>query len=1055
MKFLSLVVDHSRATLAIMILIVLAGAGSRLSMPVELNPNVTLPVVMIMVRHDGISPEDGARLLVRPIEKELKTLDGLEEITATAQESLVVITAEFEVADNIKQIVAEVREAVDRAKAEFPQETKEPVVNELSPSPEPTIVVTLSGDNVTERELYKAAKYYQRELEMLPDVLTADVSGDRDEVVDVVVDPAQLERYGLRIDELVRAVTLNNLLIPAGEMDAAQGRFGIKVPALIETAEDIRRLPVRNNAEGSITLGDVASVRRTFKDASGYSFINGKKGLAIEVRKRLSANLIDTVDATRATVSKSRTQFSADMNIDYVFDASVMTKQMVNELQGNIITAMCLVLILVVATLGIKSGLLVGFGIPFCLLGALIIINVLGYSFNFMVMFGLLLSLGMLIDGAIVVVEFANTQAAAGLPTREAYLAAVKRMAIPVMASTGTTLAAFLPLLFWPGVSGDFMSYLPITVFSVLAWSLTYALIFAPTLGIVLARRRGKQKKLPEDHQSEESAKTLFKPLQDAYLRLLQPVIKAPFVTAIVAMIILVAIFKLYGKFNAGQEFFAEIESQYGMAEVRAQGNLSIEEQLDITMKVQNIVAAVDGVDQLYGYGAGGSMMVFGSDVSRDKISSFLIELVPREDRERGSREVFEEIRQRTQSLPGVYVTAAEMETGPPTGKDIQIQISSPNRQLMYRTTARIKQWMADNMEGVRDLQDTLPLAGIQWEINVDRSRAAMLGVNVADVGNMVQMITGGVMIGEFRPDDADDEVEIRLRFPEQDRQLSSIDELRINTPNGPVPISSFSQRVAKPRVDAIQRFDMVETVFILANSEEGYLPDNQTSEIADWIAQQDFDSSVNIAFRGANEEQAKAAAFLSTAFSLAMSVMLIMLVMQFNSFYQAGLILFSVVMSTAGVLLGLIISQATFSTILTGVGIVALAGIVVNNNIVLIDTYNFLRRSDSSLSPVDAVYNAAKSRFRPVMLTSITTIVGLLPLANGLSIDLVNRSYTIGGMVASWWQPLASAIVNGLVLSTVLTLLLTPAMLLLPEILVKRLGFRVAAYQFDDDGAV
>ena len=1054
MKFLSLVVDHSRATLSIMLLIVLAGAGSRFSMPVELNPNVTLPVVMIMVRHDGISPEDGARLLVRPIEKELKTLDGLEEITATAKESLVVITAEFEVADNIKQIVAEVREAVDRAKAEFPQETKEPVVNELSPSPEPTIVVTLSGDNVTERELYKAAKYYQRELEMLPDVLTADVSGDRDEVVDVVVDPAQLERYGLRIDELMRAVTLNNLLIPAGEMDAAQGRFGIKVPALIETAEDIRRLPVRNNAEGSITLGDVASVRRTFKDASSYSFINGKKSLAIEVRKRLSANLIDTVDATRATITKSRDQFSADMNIGYVFDASVMTKQMVNELQGNIITAMCLVLILVVATLGVKSGLLVGFGIPFCLLGAMIIINVLGYSFNFMVMFGLLLSLGMLIDGAIVVVEFANTQGAAGLPTRDAYLAAVKRMAIPVMASTGTTLAAFLPLLFWPGVSGDFMSYLPITVFSVLAWSLTYALIFAPTLGIVLARRRGKQRKLPEDHQSEESAKTLFKPLQDAYLGILQPVIKAPVLTAIVAMVLLVAIFKLYGKFNAGQEFFAEIESQYGMAEVRAQGNLSIEEQLDITMKVQNIVAAVDGVNQLYGYGAGGSMVVFGSDVSRDKISSFLIELVPREDRDRGSREVFEEIRQRTQSLPGVYVTAAEVDTGPPTGKDIQIQISSPNRQLMYRTTAIIRQWMADNVEGIRDLQDTLPLAGIQWEIDVDRSRAAMLGVNVADVGNMVQMVTGGVMIGEFRPDDADDEVEIRLRFPEQDRQLSSIDDLRINTPNGPVPISSFSQRVAKPRVDAIQRFDMVETVFILANSEEGYLPDNQTTEIADWIAQQDFDSSVNITFRGANEEQAKAAAFLSTAFSLAMSVMLIMLVMQFNSFYQAGLILFSVVMSTAGVLLGLLISQATFSTILTGVGIVALAGIVVNNNIVLIDTYNFLRRSDSGLSAVDAVYNAAKSRFRPVMLTSITTIVGLLPLANGLSIDLVNRSYTVGGMVASWWQPLASAIVDGLVVSTVLTLLLTPAMLLLPEILSKRLGFRVAAYQFDEDGA-
>lgn len=1051
MKFLNLVVDHARATLAIMLLILVAGAGSRLSMPVEMNPNVTLPVVMIMVRHDGISPEDGARLLVRPIEKELKTLDGLEEIKSTAQESVVVVTAEFEVADNIKEIVAEVREAVNRAKAEFPQETKEPIVNELSPSPEPTIVITFSGDQVAERELFKAAKFFQRELEMLPDVLKADMSGHREEVVDVVVDPARLEQYGLRIDELVRAVSINNLLIPAGEMDVAQGRFGIKVPALLESAADIRALPVRNNAEGAITLGDVASVRRTFKDTTGYSFINGKKAIAIEVRKRLDANLISTVDASRAAVERSRDKFSADMTIGYVFDASVMTNQMVSELQGNIITAMCLVLILVVATLGAKSGFLVGFGIPFCLLGSLIIINVLGFSFNFMVMFGLLLSLGMLIDGAIVVVEFANTQAAAGLPTREAYITAVRRMAIPVIASTGTTLAAFLPLLFWPGVSGDFMSYLPITVFAVLAWSLTYALIFAPTLGIVLARRRGKQRKLPENHLSEESATTLFEPLQNIYLKILRPVINAPVVTAIIAMMVLVGIFNLYGKFNAGQEFFTPIESQYGMVGVRAQGNLSIEEQREITFKVQDVVAAVEGVDQVYGYSKGGSMVIYGSDVSRDEISSFLVELYPREQRNRGSGVIFEEIRQRTKDLPGIYVGAMEMETGPPTGKSIQIQISSPDRQAMYRTAGQIKQWVGDNVEGIRDLQDTLPLAGIQWEIEVDPSRAAMLGVNVADVGNMVQMVTGGVMIGEFRPDDADDEVEIRLRYPEQDRQLSSIDSLRINTPNGAVPIGSFSERVAKPRVDAIQRIDMVETVFILANSEEGYLPDDQTGEISNWLQQQEFDPSVKITFRGANEEQAKAAEFLSTAFSLAMSVMLIMLVMQFNSFYQAGLILFSVVMSTAGVLLGLLIAQATFSTILTGVGIVALAGIVVNNNIVLIDTYNYLRRNDPMLPAVDAVFNAAKSRFRPVMLTSITTIVGLLPLANGLSIDLVNRSYTIGGMVASWWQPLASAIVNGLVLSTILTLLLTPAMLLIPGIISKRLGVRVAEHQHQD----
>ena len=1035
-----------------MLLILVAGAMSRVSMPVEMTPNVTLPVVMVMVRHDGISPEDGARLLIRPIEKELKTLDGIEEIKATARESMVIVTAEFESSEDIKNAVADVREAVDRAKAEFPLDTKEPIVNELSPSPEPTIIVTFSGENVTERELYSATKYYQRQLEMLPDVLTAGISGHRDEVVDVVIDPSRLEQYGLRIDEIIQTVRVNNLLIPAGEMDAAQGRFGIKVPALIETAADIRTLPIRNNSDGTVTLGDIADVRRTFKDPNGYSILNGKKTIALDVRKRITANEIRTVEAVRETVAQSRDLFSADMEIGYTFDSSVMTNDMISELQGNIITAMCLVLILVVATLGVKSGLLVGFGIPFCLLGALIVVNSLGYSFNFMVMFGLLLSLGMLIDGAIVVVEFASTKAAAGLSTRDAYISAVQRMAVPVIASTGTTLAAFLPLLFWPGVSGDFMSYLPITVFAVLGWSLMYALIFAPTLGIALARRRGKGKKLPENHQSEESAKTLFQPLIDVYLKALNPIIKSPIKFILASMLVIIGIFFAYGKFNGGQDFFAQIESQYGMLEVRAQGNLSIDEQREITLKVHEIVSEIEGVNNLYGYSSNDSSVVYGSDVSRDQISSFLVELFPREQREKGSDVVFAAIREGISELPGIYATGQEMETGPPTGKDIQIQVSSSDRQALYKTVSQIRQWIDGNVEGIRNLQDTLPLAGIQWEVEVDRARAAMLGVNVADVGNMVQMVTGGIIIGEFRPDDADGEIEIRLRYPKQDRQLTTIDNLSVNTPNGPVSISSFSQRIAKPRVDAIQRYDMLETVLILGNSKDGYLADNQTNEIGAWIDQQDFGSSVKIRFRGANEEQANAAAFLSTAFSLAMSLMMIMLVMQFNSFYQAGLILFSVVLSTAGVLLGLIASQAPFSTVLTGVGIVALAGIVVNNNIVLIDTYNYLRRNNNLLTASEAVVAAAKSRFRPVMLTTVTTIVGLLPLANGLSIDIVNRTYTVGGMVASWWQPLASAIVNGLAFSTILTLLLTPAMLLIPDIISKRLGFRVADHQFEDE---
>lgn len=1047
MKFLEFVISHARATIAIMLLIVVTGAGSRLSMPVELSPNVVLPVVMTMVRYDGISPEDGNRLLVRPIEKELKTIDGIEEIQATASEGYVVVTTEFEVSDNIKQAVADVREAVNRAKADFPDGAEEPIVDELSPSPEPSIVITFSGSAVSERELYRAAKFFQSKLETLPDVLKADLSGHREEIVEVIIDPEKLKLFNISINEFTRAISVNNVLIPTGEIDLAGGRFGIKVPAILESYKDIENVPIKSSPSKSISLGDLAEVRRTFRDAQGYGLINGEKALAIDVRKRITANLIDTVTNTKQIIESYRSDFSENLDIGYAFDTSEMTEQMVNELQGNIITAMCLVLALVVATLGFRSGLLVGFAIPFSILGALIIINSLGHSFNFMVMFGLLLSLGMLIDGAIVVVEHANTKVSEGISFKKAYSDSVGRMAVPVIASTGTTLAAFLPLLFWPGVSGDFMSYLPITVFAVLGWSLLYALVFVPTLGTVLGRRRGKNKKLPEDRESEKSARTLFLPLEKVYLKILKPVVNAPVKFAGIMFIFIFGIFALYFKFNSGQEFFTPIESQYGMIEIRAQGNLSINEQKEITLSVNRIVEQLEGVKQLYGYSSATNYVPFGSDVSRDQISTILVELVPRSERSSGSREIFRTIREKTKSIPGIFVTGQEMEQGPPTGKDIQIQLSSSNRASLYKKAKDLRVWIDQNVEGIRDLQDTLPLAGIQWEIDVDESRAAMLGIDTVSVGNMIQLITNGAIIGKFRPDDADDEVEIRLRFPTQDRRLSNISDLMVQSNNGPVPIGAFTRIVPASRVDSIQRINMDETVFIMANSEDGFLPDDQIQIIDSWVLANQ-DSTVEVKYRGANEEQQKSADFLLTAFLLAMSVMLIMLITQFNSFYQSGLILFSVILSTAGVLLGLLISQNTFSTVLTGVGIVALAGIVVNNNIVLIDTYNFIRARNPQISASNAVFNAARERFRPVMLTTITTVVGLLPLANGMSIDLINRTYTIGGMVSSWWQPLASAIVNGLLVATILTLLLTPAMLLVPEIISKKLGVRVANYE-------
>ncbi|MGB2172388.1 MAG: efflux RND transporter permease subunit [Porticoccaceae bacterium] len=1035
MNALKAIVSRSRATLSLMLLVLLAGIMSRASMPIEVNPNVTVPAAIIMVRHEGISPEDGSRLLIRPIEKELKTLDGLEEMIATARESVIYLFVRFDINLDIDQVIADVRESVDRAKAEFPEETKEPIVNAISPSPEPDVVLTFSGDKVGERDLFKAAKFFQRKIEGLSQVLETNLSGHREEVVEVILDPSKLELYKITAGELIYILSANNLLIPAGQMDAGEGRFGIKVPALIETEEDIRDIPIRSNNLGVITLSDIASIQRTFKDSTGFSTLDGKPTIALDVRKRLKANSIDTIAAVRQVVDLHRDQFSQEIEIDYMFDSSEYAQSMVSELMGNIFTAMVLVLALVVATLGIRSGLLVGFGIPFCLLGSMIIVSIMGFSFNFMVMFGLLLSLGMLIDGSIVVVEFANTKIVQGTPVKDAYLQSIRRMAIPVMASTGTTLAAFLPMLFWPGVSGNFMMYLPVTVFSVLAWSLIYALIFAPTLGVSLANIGSKM--TSERVVSEKPVSTLFTPLLNNYLRLLHLAIARPLVTAGLSLMLLVGIFYGYGKFGAGLEFFTETENRFGMATLRAQGNLSVEEQRQLTEQVEARFSHLDDIKHIYASSSAGQLMG-QRDASRDQISSYLIELHPRAERNRSSAEVFAEIRALTKEIPGVFATAASVEGGPPVGKDIQIQISSTDRSAMYREAAKIRRWIESNVAGLRDVEDSLPLAGVQWEMAIDRSQAAMLGVDVSSIGQMVQLVTNGMFIGEFRPDNADEEVEIRVRYPSSDRKLESLDGLRVNTAEGAVPISSFTQRQAKTRVDTIQRIDMMETVFVLANTEDGYLADNQVKQISQWLDTQSIDPAVKITFRGANEEQAESAEFLSTAFTLAMGLMLILLVAQFNSFYQSILILFSVVMSTAGVLLGLLVTQSVFSTILTGVGIVALAGIVVNNNIVLIDSYNHLRRNDKNLSLKEAVFEAAKSRFRPVMLTTVTTIAGLLPLATGFSVDMVNRKIEVGGMVASWWQPLASAIVNGLVVATIMTLLLTPAMLLVPE-MIKR----------------
>ncbi|QFT53584.1 efflux RND transporter permease subunit [Microbulbifer sp. THAF38] len=1032
MKLLESAIERNRSAICLMLLIVLVGLVARGAMTIESSPEVNPPFVVVQVTHEGISPEDGVRLLVRPLEQEIRAVEGVVEVIAVARESLAYIVVEFDSAIDVDDAVDDIRNAVERARAKLPRDAEEPTVEEASAQPFPTIVVTLSGEKVSERVLLSSAQLLKRKIENISDVLSADLHGNREEVVEATIDPVRLEHYQVTSAELINAVLGNNLLIPAGELDTDRGRFSVKVPGLIESAQDVYEIPLKNSADGVVTLGDVTDIRRTFKDAVSYTSINGRPGLAINVEKRNDASSVNVADRVRSVVQEELGALPQGVKVEFVFDQSNFARDMVSEMQGNILTAMLLVMIIVVAALGFRSGILVGLGVPFSLLFGSIVTWYLGYSFNFMVMFGMLLALGMLIDGSIVITEFADRKMAEGMSARNAYIASVSRMFWPVVASTATTLAAFLPIMLWPGVVGEFMRYLPVTVFAVLAGSLLYALFFAPVLGALFGKSNLASSTRNYLKQLEEGQPAHLPGITGFYARFLAFVLRRPAMAFATTIVLLVSIFIAFGRFGAGVEFFTETEEQYGNVEIRAQGNLSMAEKKVLVAQVEKAVLSIPEVRIAHTtIGSGG--ISGNSDRAPDQIANMLVELLPAEERERRSRDIFEDIRVRTADFAGIKVTANVMEGGPPVGKDIVLELRGQDYEKLLAETWRLHRAMEDDFGGLRDIVNTAPLPGIQWEVRVDRAKASLYGADLTEVGRAVQLVTNGVRVAEYRPDDTDEEVDIRIRYPQSARGIAALDQLKVNTPRGTVPISSFVQTVAMPKVDKIERIDGITRMQVKADAQEGVLPDDKVKEIRAWLEQNPVDPSVELLFRGADEEQNESFQFLGVAFLLSLFLMFILLVTQFNSFYQSLLILSSVIMSTLGVMLGLLLSQSTFSVIMTGVGIVALAGIVVNNNIVLIDTYNFVRKSEPGLSPAEAALKASTQRLRPVFLTTATTILGLLPLALGVSVDMVGRNVVVDGVIASFWVKLASAIVYGLSFSTLLTLLVTPVLLVLP----------------------
>ncbi len=1166
--------SRARMVLVLISISLIAGGFAYGLLPKEGEPGIEIPVIFISVPFPGISAVDSERLLVKPMETELSDLDGLSRMTATAAEGYAGVALEFDFNWDKSQTVADIRNRMNNAEASFPQGAEQYSINEIIFSEFPIMIVNLAG-TVPERTLLRLAKEMQDRLESLEPILEIALRGHRDEMLEVVIDPLRLESYNVTAGELINVVTNNNQLIAAGEVETDQGTFGIKIPASYGDYTDVYELPIKVSGDSVVKLGELAEIRLTFEDRLGTARYNGTNTVALQVVKRKGFNLIETAKLVREEVEAERQTWPSELRqavrIGISNDQSFTVASMVRQLESSVLTAIALVMIVVLAALGTRAALLVGFAIPTSFLLCFAFLAIQDVAISNIVMFGLILAVGMLVDGAIVVVEYADKRIGEGSGPMHAYVEAAKRMFWPVVSSTATTLCAFLPMLFWPGVPGQFMKMLPVTLIFVLSASLVVALIYLPVMGGVagrinqridgasLALRRvlpwwilraalvpvsvyvafigamqllnpgfmtgapgsdsfGIVAYLPgvaiflagavltavtvgstKIARREDSIRTGRRSM--LFGRFIKLVVGNPVMPIIViaaAFGFVVSIFTYYGQNNLGVEFFVETPPEQAIVYVRARGNLSLAEKDALIQEVEKVILSTPGIESAFASaGSGGTGGAEGTSSPADAIGQVQIELMRWEDRphvagtplfgfietetvadEYDGNRIMDELEEKLAEIPGIKTEILNLARGPASGKPVYLRLKGESFNALF-AAMEIARAKFEETEGLIDIDDTLPLPGIDWQIDVDVAKAGRFGADVAAVGGMVQLVTRGIFLDTMRVDSSDEEIEIRVRLPEDYRVLATLDSLKVRTSDGQVPLSNFITR--KPvrklgqidRVDQERYFDLranvtpnlQKIVHVETGEARGFaLPSNGDSDggepvyrsdldpeeiasgladqtlrlvpanaaervatLAEWLETDPLPPGVEAEWAGDQEEQSESQTFLMSAFAGALGLMFIILLAQFNSFYNSVLVLLAVVLSTTGVLLGMLVMQQPFSIIMTGTGIVALAGIVVNNNIVLIDTYQEYARY---MPRIEAIVRTAEARIRPVLMTTITTMAGLMPMMLGISLDFINGGYSVNAPTALWWKQLATAVVFGLGTATVLTLVVTPSML-------------------------
>ncbi len=1053
-------IQHYMAVVVMCVGIFLAGSSRYVDMPRENFPDVRIPVVSVTTTMTGANPIDVEISVTIPLETELESIEGLKDLSSTSYEGISSIVLEFDPSLETEVALSRVRDAVDKGKVNIPPDADEPVIKEFSISGDtPVVVLSLAGsENISLSQLYELGEKVEEVLERIPGVLDVELHGGRTRVILVEVDPDRMHYYNLTLMQIQQILSGTNRNVSAGASEGTTNRIVMRAPGEFKSPGEIFNLVIGTSRDGTpVYMRDIAMVRYSFEDevsrARHYNFAAGdgesskneyvkpEKTVSIEIMKKSGENLLALTDAVNETIEEM--ELSKDINIITSLDQSKEVRMMLSDLENGIGTSLILVLVVIFFGLGARNAILVALAIPFSMLLSIVLLSMFGFTLNMMVLYSLIMALGMLVDNAIVIVENIYRHFSSGLSRTKAALIGTTEVAWPVIASTATTVGAFFPLLFWPGIMGSFMGYLPKTVITVLLCSLFVAVVINPTLCSLMMRRK-KSQKGTEDIKSE----TPSYPLVLIYERRLKYMLNRPYWTLSTAGVILIFSVVLYAVFGAGTEFFPTLDPNTITCSVKPPEGVSLEESDRLSRQLEDRIFGKPGS----GYDTPVQNLKNASatiGIGSDSINS-RIQFVDRDHRTQRTSVTVAEMRNRIEGLDakGNRITfplyGAEYDITTPTdspssGKPVSVDIFGDDLNQMTYVIKDMKRLMTET-DGVAKPTDDAATSQPTLEWRIDRARAGMFGLDQATVANFLQLAVGGIRSGSFGH--GDEEQDILFRMPQYHHMSTTqLENITIPTPGGgSIPLTSVASATLVPGPVSIKHKDRQRVLNAGAEVQPWIRTDADVrAKFQEKVANYTFPPGITHSFGGTAQDQKESEEFLTKAFIMALFIMGIVLVIQFNSVVIPMIIFTSIVLSLIGVLTGLLVFDLPFGIIMSGIGVISLAGVVVNNAIVLLDAIRQFQARGYEI--YDAVVTAGMIRFRPVLLTAITTILGLAPMAFKFNLDFANLSYQYNTDSSQYWQSMAVAIIFGLLFSTLLTLGVVPTLYLIYSRIKTRLG--------------